>query len=96
MFEHKEIKIGSKKIEALAMSLLEKNLIVLRGEKGYVMCGYLNLEAAEKFNEVAVKISGVSTIDDALRTSVHSCSSAATKLGIHPGQPIQEVLPLIA
>jgi uncharacterized protein YunC (DUF1805 family) len=96
MFEHKEIKVGDKKIEAILMPLLEKNLIVLRGKKGYIMCGYLNLEAAEKFDEVAVKITGVSTIDDALRTSVHSCSSQATKLGIHPGQPIQEVLSLIA
>lgn len=96
MFERKEIKVGNKTIEALAMTLLEKNLIVLRGSKGYCMCGYLNLEAAEKFNEVAVKITGVSTIEDALSASVHSCSSSAMKLGIHPGQPIKEVLPIIA
>jgi uncharacterized protein YunC (DUF1805 family) len=95
MFERKEIKVGDKAIEALVMTLLEKNLIVLRGSKGYVMCGYLNLEAAEKFNEVAIKITGVSSIEDALNTSVHSCSSAASKLGIRPGQPIKEVLPII-
>ncbi len=96
MLEHREIKVGDKKIEALAMSLLEKNLIVLRGSKGYIMCGYLNLDAAEKFNEVAIKITGVSTIDDALNASVNSCSSSAQKLGIRPGQPIKEVLPIIA
>jgi uncharacterized protein YunC (DUF1805 family) len=96
MFEHRQIEVGNKKIEVLAISLSEKNLIVLRGQKGYVMCGYLNLEVSEKFKEVAIKITGVSTIEEALKATVNSCSSAAASLGIHPGQPIQEILPLIA
>jgi uncharacterized protein YunC (DUF1805 family) len=96
MFEHKDIEVGNKKIEALAISLLKSNLIVLRGQKGYIMCGYLNLEVSEKFNEAAVKITGVSSIEDALNATVNSCSSQASKLGIYAGQPIREVLPIIA
>ncbi|MFA6282378.1 MAG: DUF1805 domain-containing protein [Candidatus Omnitrophota bacterium] len=92
----KKIKVGEKYIEAIEMKLQTKNLILLRGDKGYIMCGYLNLEAAEKFNDVAVKITGVSTIDDALKTQVHSCTSAAKALGIKDGQPINEVLSIIA
>ncbi len=83
-------------VEALAFSLTDKNLIVLRGSRGYIMCGYLNLEAAEKFNDVAVKITGVSTIDDAMNARVVACTSAAKDLGIAVGQPIQGVLRIIA
>lgn len=89
------IKIGRKYIEAVSLKLLSKNLILLRGTKGYVMCGYLNLKAAEKFKDVAVKITGVSTIEEALEAVVHSCSRQAKKLGIYKSQPIRETLKII-
>jgi uncharacterized protein YunC (DUF1805 family) len=96
MITTKVIKINNRTIEALCMKLQEKNLIVLRGAKGYVMCGYLNMEAANKFNEVAVKITGVATIDEALKASAAEVSVAAAATGIKPGQPVQVVLELIA
>jgi len=96
MIEQRKIRIGDRAVEALAFSLTDKNLIVLRGSRGYIMCGYLNLEAAEKFNDVAVKITGVSTIDDALKANVVSCTKTAKDLGIAVGQPIQDVLRIIA
>ncbi|MCX5657908.1 MAG: DUF1805 domain-containing protein [Candidatus Omnitrophica bacterium] len=64
--EHKKVKIGKKSIEAFCIRLMDRNFVLLRGSKGYVMCGYLNLTIAEKFHDVAVKIVGVSTIDWAL------------------------------
>jgi uncharacterized protein YunC (DUF1805 family) len=60
------------------------------------MCGYLDMSVADKFNDVAIKVTGVSGIDDALNGNVHSCSSAAAKLGISAGQPIKEALKIIA
>lgn len=69
---------------------------MLKGSKGYVMCGYLNSGAAQKFKDAAIKITGVSNISEALNTSVYSCTSAARKLGIYPSQPIKEVLKIIA
>ena len=95
MIKCPKIKIGGKYIEAFLISLQSKNLILLRGSRGYVMCGYLNLKAAEKFKDVAIKITGISTIEEALKTSVHSCTSSARKLGIFKGQPIKEVLKII-
>ena len=96
MIRCKKIKIGRKYIEAFLINLQSKNLILLRGSRGYVMCGYLNMKAAEKFKDVAIKITGISTIEEALKTSVHSCTSSANKLGISKGQPIQNVLKIIA
>ena len=96
MLVTKKIKIGKNYIEALMMKFQTKNLIVLSGKKGYVMCGYLNLKAAQKFNDVAVKITGVSTINEALNSQVHSCTTGARALGIKKGQRIKEVLSIIA
>lgn len=96
MIKHKKIKVGKKFIEAVWINLQSKNLILLRGSRGYVMCGYLNMKAAERFKDVAVKITGISTIEEALKTSVHSCTNPARKLGIYKGQPIKEVLRNIA
>jgi uncharacterized protein YunC (DUF1805 family) len=96
MLKHKKIKIGKKYVEAICVNLLSKNLILLKGSRGYVMCGYLNLKVAAKFKDVAVKIVGVSTIEQALKATVHSCTPAAKKLGISPGQPIKEVFNIIA
>lgn len=81
---------------ALELKLLDKKLIVLRGSKGYIMCGYLNLKAAEKFKECAAKITGISTIREALRANIHSCTQPAKRLGIYKGQPVKEALAIVA
>ncbi|MDP8233898.1 MAG: DUF1805 domain-containing protein [Candidatus Saelkia tenebricola] len=92
----REIKVGKKNIEAILINLASKNLIVLRGECGYIMCGYLDLKVADKFEDVAVKITGVASIEDALNSEVASLSHSAEKLGMYIGQPIKEVLKIIA
>jgi uncharacterized protein YunC (DUF1805 family) len=96
MYEVKKIESGGKSIQAFRIKLLDKNLIVIRGSKGYIMCGYLNLAAAHRAGDAAVKITGVSTIREALKGRVHSCTACARKSGIYPGQPVKEVLKIIA
>lgn len=94
--EHRKIKAGSKYLEALSIKLLKKSFVLIRGGKGYIMCGYLNMPVANKLNDVAVKVTGVSNIGQTLKSVVHSCSNPAKKLGIRKGQPIAWVLKVIA
>lgn len=96
MLIHKRIKIGEKYIDAYSVKLLSKSLILLRAQRGYVMCGYLDLKTAQRFNDVAIVVTGVSTIGQAMKAAVHSCSLAARKLGIYKSQPIKEALKLIS
>ncbi len=96
MLKTQKIQVGDKVVEGLSLKLQERTLVVLRGDKGYVMCGYLNLEAADKFGDAAVIVTGVSSIEDALNATVSACSQAASKLGITKGQPIKDILKLIA
>lgn len=96
MLVSRKIKVGKKYVLGLCLKLSGKSLIVLSGRKGYVMCGYLNLGAANKFKDVAVKISGVSNLKEALNAKVHSATHMAKKLGIRKNQPIKDVLKVIA
>ncbi|MDD5044415.1 MAG: DUF1805 domain-containing protein [Candidatus Omnitrophica bacterium] len=95
MVKYKKIKVGEKYIEALWVKLLSKNFILLRGSKGYAMCGYLDLKTAEKFKDAAIKIVGVANFRQALNAKVHSLTQPARKLGIYAGQPIKEALKII-
>lgn len=95
MLVHKSIKIGTGRVEAYALQLGEKSLVLLRGTRGFIMCGYLNLSAAKRFKDAAIKITGVRTIADALNARVHSCTPRARRLGVCRGQPVKETLRLI-
>ncbi|HDL09870.1 MAG TPA: DUF1805 domain-containing protein [Candidatus Omnitrophica bacterium] len=95
MFVYRKLKIGKKQVEAFQLKLFSRNLIVIKGSKGYIMCGYLDMDTAEKLGEVAVRISGVNTISQALKGNVESCSKNAHRLGIYKGQPITEVIEII-
>ncbi|MBU1113206.1 MAG: DUF1805 domain-containing protein [Candidatus Omnitrophica bacterium] len=96
MVDSQTIKAGKKKIRAFSLNLGKNNLIVLLGRRGYCMCGYLNLGVARKFADAAVKITGVSSIQDALKARVHSLTPAAKRLGLKKGQAIKDVLKIIA
>ena len=96
MTGYKKIKVGDKFIEGFEMRLGSKNLILLKGNKGYCMCGYLDIAVAERFGDVAVRITGVSDIEEAINSTVSSCTTQAEKLGISAGQPIKDVLKIIA
>jgi uncharacterized protein YunC (DUF1805 family) len=92
----RKIRVGKNYILALELKLLDKKLIVLRGNRGYIMCGYLNLRVAAKFKDSAAKVVGVSSIQEALKASIHSCTYAAKKSGIYKGQPVKDALAIMA
>ena len=92
----KRIKLGTKIVYAYQISLQTKNLIVFKGSKGYAMCGYLNLQVANRFKDAAIEVVGVSSIEQALGAKVHSAAPAARKLGVTKGQSLKEALKLIA
>mgnify|MGYP001462669061 CR=1 FL=1 len=96
MLEQKKISVKGKPIFIYRIILQKNSLIILKGSKGYIMCGYLNLCVARKCCDAAVKITGVSSIEESLRARVHSCTLPASKLGIKKGMPVLKVLSIIA
>jgi len=60
-------------------------LLLVVAEKGFVMCGFLNVDAAEKLGVVAAMVSGVKTSEDVLSAQVKAVTSKAKTLGIDVG-----------
>lgn len=70
-------------------------LIVIRGRKGVIFCGYLNPDVAERAGLVAAIVSGVKTFDEILEKPVVYSTKKATELGIKTGMSGKEALNLL-
>jgi uncharacterized protein YunC (DUF1805 family) len=70
-------------------------LLLIMGEKGFVMCGFLNVESAEKLGVTAAVVSGVKTFDDLLNGQVKAVTSKAKNLGIEVGMKGADALKLM-
>lgn len=71
-------------------------LLLIIGSKGFVMCGLLNIETAEKVGAAAAMVSGVKEFSDVLRAEVKAVTSKAQQLGIRLGMKGEEAIVLIA
>ncbi len=67
-------------------------LLVIKAPKGFIMCGYLNIEMAETIGDVAVRVRGVSTFDDVLNADALEVTKESGKLGITEGMSGRECL----
>jgi len=67
-------------------------LLLIVGNKGFIMCGYLNIEVAEKLQVAAAVVSGVKNFDDVLNAEIKAVTSRAKELGINVGLKGKEAL----
>lgn len=81
----RDIVLGKKTATGVEIPLPGAPLVLVVAKKGYLMCGYLNIAAAEKFGACAAVVTGVQTTDDLLNGSVKVVTSKAMSLGIKPG-----------
>ena len=70
------------------------NMIVLVCRKGYIMCGYLNQEAAANFGDAACVIGG-SSFEELLANPVKAVLPEAEKLGVKVGMTGAEVCDIL-
>ncbi len=76
----------------LKMDMEHAPLLVIRAGCGFVMCGYLNIDVANKLGDVAVRVTGVKSFEDVLNAKAVDVSEAAKKLGIAIGMSAKEAL----
>jgi len=62
------------------------------GEKGFAMCGFLNIEAADRVGVAAVMASGVRSVEDLLNSRVAGATSKALEMGVNIGERVEESL----
>jgi uncharacterized protein YunC (DUF1805 family) len=87
------VKVDGKGCLGLRVDLSDSPpLLLLIAEKGFVMCGFLNVEAAERLGVVAAMVSGVKTFDDVLNAQVKATTIKAKNLGVEVGMKGAEAL----
>lgn len=60
-------------------------LLLVVAERGFVMCGFLNVNAAEQLGVAAAVVSGVKSFEDVLNAQVKAVTSKAKLLGVNVG-----------
>ncbi len=60
-------------------------LLLVIAEKGFVMCGFLNVDAAEKLGVAAAAVSGVKNFEDVLNAEVKAVTSKARTMDVNVG-----------
>lgn len=85
-----------KEFTAYSIPTTNTNVLIIGAEKGFLGCGYLNVNVANKVNDVCAIVTGVKTPDDMLRAQIIAVSEAAAKLGISVGMTGKEALILMS
>ena len=92
-----KIKIDDKTVLGLKVELPDSPpLLLMVGEKGFIMCGYLNVEVAERLQVAAAMVSGVKSFQDILEAEIKAATSKARELGISLGMKGREALKKLA
>jgi uncharacterized protein YunC (DUF1805 family) len=71
-------------------------IVLIEGSKGFVMCGYLNIDSAESLGAAAAVVSGVSSWEDVLNAQIKTSTTNAKALGLEPGKVIRDVISVLA
>jgi len=91
------VRVGDKKFLGVRLGVRVElpnspPLLLIMADKGFVMCGFLNIEAAERLGVAAAMVSGVKTFEDVLNAEVRATTSKAKSLGVQLGMRGSEAL----
>nr|WP_110928593.1 DUF1805 domain-containing protein [Bacillus massiliglaciei] len=100
MIQMEPIVIKGHTFLAISVQLPKTNLLAVTSEKGYIMCGALDVQLLnEKLSDrkiIAGRATGVKTIEQLLEAPLESVTHEARRLGIEPGlQGKQALLKMI-
>ena len=71
-------------------------MVLIEGDKGFVMCGYLNIDAAESLGAAAALVSGVNSWEDVLNAQIKTATTKAKAIGLEPGKVVGDVIAALA
>ena len=96
MIEVSPLRIGEKTAMGLRVELPDSPpLLMIIGRTGFVGCGFINIDAAEKLNVAAATVTGVKTFSDVLNAEVKAVTSRAQTKGVRVGMKGKEAVKLL-
>jgi uncharacterized protein YunC (DUF1805 family) len=80
----------------LSFQLGARPLVLLKASRGFIMCGYLNLKIAQKFNDAACLVKGVSSIEQLLNAPIVDLTKAAKAAGVKKGISAKQAIKFLS
>ena len=96
MIKTEKLDIDGKEAEGVSVFTGNVYVLLIKAAKGFLGCGYFNIDAANKFDDAAAIVTGVKTFDDMLDAAVVKVSEKAASLGIKQGMTGKEALILMS
>ena len=81
----KEVKVGDDVFTGFVIELFKAPLILVKAKFGYIMCGLLDVNTADKLGDAAAVVRGVGSIDEILEKLVSDVSPKGLERGIVKG-----------
>ncbi len=89
------IQIESSLFEGYSIALPKSTLLLIRGRRGVLGCGYFRVETADRTGDALAVVTGVKSCEEMLAAEVRQVSAAAAALGVRPGISGREALLLM-
>ena len=90
------VTIDGRSFDAVSFPTAHSVVLMIRGGKGFLGCGYLSVATADKTGDALAIVSGVKNYDDMLKAEVKAVSAAAAALGVTVGMSGKEALVKLA
>lgn len=88
MIQIEKLEVNGQTVEGLRIcepgGVGHPNMLVILCKKGYIMCGYLNMETADAVSDAAAVVGG-SCFEETLANPVKAVSAKAAELGVAVG-----------
>lgn len=89
MVDIEPIKLENGIAIGISVSVPQVKLMMIKTEKGFIMCGALDIEILDSFHPerhiIAAKLMGVRNFNDMMEGKIHSATLEAQKIGIKAG-----------
>ncbi len=92
---NKQILIGGHHFTAYQIPTQNTSVLMISGKNGFLACGYINIEVANKRGDVCAIVTGVKDPNDMLTAEVIKISTAAQQAGISIGMKGKDALLLM-
>ena len=77
------IEVNGFGFEGYTIELNNAKLLLIKGKKGILACGYLNIETADKMQDAMAIVKGVNSYEDMFNAKVVIVSKAALELAVN-------------
>ncbi len=91
----KKLVVDGKQYLGVKINLFNAPLLLIKGERGFAMCGYLNINAANKLGDRAMIVSGVRDFEDMLNAPVKEVSEKLREESVKEGMLLKDALKYI-